>query len=218
MSLHSYFQVSPETFDLVQVRAQAGPLKDIESFPEATHALSWLVYLLSVFVHLEGEPSPPVWGPERSRAGFHQGSLSTFLHSSYPRPWLVSQSHSMMLHHRDGGRFPSDVTLGIQAKEFHLGFIRPENLVSHDLSPLVAFWQTPSGLSCAFYWGVASVWPLYHKGLISRVLHRWLSFWKVLPSPKRNSGAHSEWPSGSLSPPWLRPSSPECSVLPAGQV
>ena len=26
-------------------------------------------------------------------------------------------------------------------------------------------WQTPSGLSYAFYWGVASVWPLYHKGL-----------------------------------------------------
>jgi hypothetical protein len=30
-------------------------------------------------------------------------------------------------------------------------------------------WQTPSGLSCAFYWGVASVWPLYNKGLIGDV-------------------------------------------------
>jgi hypothetical protein len=31
-----------------------------------------------------------------------------------------------MLH---GAMFPPDVPLGIQAKEFHLGFIRPENLV-----------------------------------------------------------------------------------------
>ena len=38
-----------------------------------------------------------------------------------------------MLHRRDGARFPPDVTLGIQAKEFNLGFIRPENLVSHGL-------------------------------------------------------------------------------------
>ena len=34
--------------------------------------------------------------------------------------------------------------------------------------------------------------PLYHKGLIGRVLQRWLSLWKVLPTPKRNSGALSE--------------------------
>jgi hypothetical protein len=40
----------------------------------------------------------------------------------------------------------------------------------------------------AFYWGVASVWPLYPKGLIGGVLQRWLSFWKVLPSPQRKSG------------------------------
>ena len=35
-----------------------------------------------------------------------------------------------MLHRRDGARFPPDTTLGIQAKEFSLGFIRLENLVS----------------------------------------------------------------------------------------
>jgi hypothetical protein len=29
--------------------------------------------------------------------------------------------------------FPPDVMLGIQAKEFNLGFIKPENLVSHGL-------------------------------------------------------------------------------------
>ena len=38
-----------------------------------------------------------------------------------------------MLHHKDGARFLPDVTLGIQAKEFNLGFIRSENLVSHGL-------------------------------------------------------------------------------------
>ena len=32
--------------------------------------------------------------------------------------------------------FPSDVTLGIQAKDFDLGFIKPENLVSHGLRVL----------------------------------------------------------------------------------
>ena len=37
------------------------------------------------------------------------------------------------------------------------------------------------------------------------MLQRWLSFWKVLPSPQRNCGALSEWPSGSWSPPWPRP-------------
>jgi hypothetical protein len=38
-----------------------------------------------------------------------------------------------MLHCRDGVRFPPDVTFGIQAKEFNLGFIRPVNLGSHGL-------------------------------------------------------------------------------------
>jgi hypothetical protein len=43
-----------------------------------------------------------------------------------------------MLHRRDGDRFPPDVTLGIQAKEFNLGFIRPENVVSHGLKSILA--------------------------------------------------------------------------------
>ena len=38
-----------------------------------------------------------------------------------------------MLHRRDGARLPPDVTLGIQAKEFNLDFIRPEDFVSHGL-------------------------------------------------------------------------------------
>ena len=35
-----------------------------------------------------------------------------------------------MLHHRDGARFPPDVMLGIQAKEFNLGFIRPSTPIA----------------------------------------------------------------------------------------
>jgi hypothetical protein len=45
-SQHSYFQVSPEMFEWVEVGALAGPLKDIETFPEATPVLScWKVNL-----------------------------------------------------------------------------------------------------------------------------------------------------------------------------
>ena len=39
-----------------------------------------------------------------------------------------------MLPRADGARFPPNVALGIQAKEFSLGFIRPENLGAHGLS------------------------------------------------------------------------------------
>jgi hypothetical protein len=63
-----------------------------------------------------------------------------------------------MLYRRDGivqvmsgALFPPDVMLGIQVKEFKLGLIRPENLLSHGLHLLGAFWQTSSGLSCVFY-------------------------------------------------------------------
>jgi hypothetical protein len=102
-------------------------------------------------------------------------------------------------------------------KEFNLCFIRPVNVVSHGLIVFRCLWQTISGLSCAFYLRVASVWPLYHKCLIGGVLQRWLSFWKVLSSPQSNSLALSEWPSGSWSPPWPRFFSPDCSVWTGGQ-
>ena len=42
------------------------------------------------------------------------------------------------------------MTLGIQAKEFDLGFIRLENLVSHGLSTLDAFWQLQAGCHMPF--------------------------------------------------------------------
>ena len=43
------------------------------------------------------------------------------------------------------------------------------------------------------------------------VLQRWLSFSKIVPSPQRNSGAMSEWPSCSWSP-RPKPFSSNCSV------
>ena len=46
-SLHSYFQVSPEMFDRVQVQALAGPLKDIQPL------LYCLACVLRVVVLLE---------------------------------------------------------------------------------------------------------------------------------------------------------------------
>lgn len=38
--------------------------------------------------------------------------------------------------------------------------IKPKNLVSHSLR---CYSETPAGVSCAFYSGVSSVWPLFHK-------------------------------------------------------
>ena len=54
MSLHSYFQVSPEMFDRVQVRALAGPLNDIERFVPKP-LMHCLGCELRVIVLLEGE-------------------------------------------------------------------------------------------------------------------------------------------------------------------
>ena len=57
MSLHSYFQVSPEMFDRVKVRALAGPLRDIQRLVPKPH-LRCHGCVLRVVVLLEGESSP----------------------------------------------------------------------------------------------------------------------------------------------------------------
>ena len=110
MLLHSYFQVSPEMFDRVQVRALAGPLKDIQRLVPKP-LLRCLGCVLRDVVLLEGEPSPQsevkrnqmlfvtymcladviagvakcLLGPERAGACFHQGSLCTLPHTSFPQ-------------------------------------------------------------------------------------------------------------------------------------
>ena len=68
---------------------------------------------------------------------------------------------------------------------------------------LGAFWQSPSGLSCSFYWGVAFTWPLYHKGLIGGVLQSWLSFWKVLHRGTLELYKSDHWVHGHLPKPSL---------------
>ena len=83
VSLHSYFQVSPEMFDRVQVRALAGPLNDIQRLIPKPLLLC-LGCVLRVVVLLEGEPSPQ--SEVLSTVGFHQGSLSTLLRSSSFNP------------------------------------------------------------------------------------------------------------------------------------
>ena len=50
-----------------------------------------------------------------------------------------------------GAWFPPDKKLRIEAEQFNLGFIRPENLFPHSLSLLGAFLQTLSRLSCVFH-------------------------------------------------------------------
>ena len=50
-----------------------------------------------------------------------------------------------------GAWFPQDMTLGIQAKEFNLCFIRPDNLVSHGLRVLqVPFGKLQAGCDVPF--------------------------------------------------------------------
>ena len=57
MTLHSYFQVSPEMLNRVQDQALAGPLKDIQRLVPKP-LLRCLGCVLRVIVLLEGEPSP----------------------------------------------------------------------------------------------------------------------------------------------------------------
>ena len=57
MSLHSYFQVSPEMFNRVQVWALAGPLKGIQRLVPKP-LLRCIGCVLRGDVLLEGEPMP----------------------------------------------------------------------------------------------------------------------------------------------------------------
>jgi hypothetical protein len=202
-------------FDRVQVRAPTGSLKDIQRLV-LKPLLRCLGCVLRVVVLLEGEPAPQsevlstleqVFINDLCTAPFIFPSILT----SLPVSAAEKHRHSMMLP-------PTDVTLGIQDKVQSSFHQTRSSCFSWSDSPLGALWQNRRGLSCAFFWGGASVWPLYHKGLISGVLQRWLSFWMVLSSHQRNSRALSAWPLGSCSPPWPRLFSPDCSVWPGGQL
>ena len=137
--------------------------------------------------------------------------------TSLPVPASEKHPHSMMLL---PPCFPVGMVPGF-LQMWHLAF-RPKSsslVSSNQRIFFIMVWEsfrcllaTPSGLTCAFHRGLASIWPLYNKGLIGGVLQRWLSFWKVLPSPQKNNGALLEWPLCPWSLPWPRPFSPDCSV------
>ena len=137
VSLHSYFQVSPEMFDWVQ--ALAGPLQDIQRLVPKP-LLRCLGCVLRVVVLLEVEPSPQ---SKVLSALEHVSSRISLYFAPFIFPSILTslpvpatEKHS----HRDGARVPPDVTLGIQAKEFNLGFIRPEIMFLMVCDSLGPFW------------------------------------------------------------------------------
>ena len=100
--LHSYFQVSPEMFDGVQVQALARPLKDIQRLVPKP-LLCCLECVLMVIVLLEGEPSPQA----EVQSALEQVSSRIALYfspfifpsilTSLPVPATEKRPHSIML-------------------------------------------------------------------------------------------------------------------------
>ena len=74
-----------------------------------------------------------------------------------------------------GDELCSVSTRHIQAKELNFHLIRPQNIVSCSRNLSCAFLQTPGMLSCAFFSGVVSNWPLSHEASICEVLQRLLA-------------------------------------------
>ena len=137
-----------------QVRALAGPFKDIQRLVPKP-LLRCLDCVLRVIVLLEGEPSPQ--SEVLSTLGQVFSKDLSVLNSVHLSPLLTSLRVPAVEKPPDRMKLPQPcftiwMVLGfLQVKEFHLAFIRPENLVSHGLSHLGAFWPSPNGLSCAFY-------------------------------------------------------------------
>ena len=134
-------------FVRVQARALVRPLKDIQRDLYQSYsrvALAVCLGSLSCW-KLKLHPSLRCWAPWSRFASrislYFESFIFPSILTSLPVPAAEKHPHSMILspawiHHRDCARFPPDVTLGIQAKEFNLGFIRPENLVSQGLRVL----------------------------------------------------------------------------------
>ena len=100
-SLHSYFQISSEMFDQVQVWALAGPLKDIQRLVTKPR-LRCLGCVIRGVVLLKGEPSPQ--SEVLSNMEVFIKDLSTLcsillpsILMSLPVPAAEKHPHSMML-------------------------------------------------------------------------------------------------------------------------
>ena len=76
----------------------------------------------------------PLWSRFSSRTSLYFAPfIFALILTSLPVPAAEKRTTqydaaTTMLHRRDGAKSPPDMTLGIQAKELSLGFIRPENL------------------------------------------------------------------------------------------
>ena len=133
--LYTYFQVSPEMFDLVQVQALAGPLKDIERLVQKP-LLRGLGCVLRVVVLLEGEPLAQSEVPSALEQVFIK-DLSVPATEKHPHSimlpppcftvWMVLARWWAV------PGFLQTWRLAFKAKGFNLGFVRPENLVTHGL-------------------------------------------------------------------------------------
>ena len=90
-----------------------------------------------------------------------------------------------MLHHKDDDRFPPDVMLGIQAKEFNLGFIRPESfrclLAKSGAADMVVLLEG-SPISTEEQWSsfrvtIGDLVTSLTKALLPRLLSSRMSWW-----------------------------------------
>ena len=130
-SLHSYFQVSPEIgFKSGLWLGLSNTFRDLFQ----SHSYVILALFLGLLSCWKVNRNLLRLGISLCFAPFIFRSILTIL--PVPAVKKTSPQHdaaTTMLHCRNGARFPPDVMLGIQAKEFKLGFIRPENLVLHGL-------------------------------------------------------------------------------------
>jgi len=140
-SVHSHFQISPEMFNWVQVWALAGPLKDIHRVvpkPLVSRLSSRMSLYIAAFIFPSTLTSFPV--PAAKKKSQQHDAATTTLHCRDVIGQVMSSAW-----------FPPDMTLGIQAKEFNLYFIRPENFVSHGLRVLqVPFGKLQAGCHVPF--------------------------------------------------------------------
>jgi hypothetical protein len=130
-------------FDRVQVRALAGPLKD-RDLPQ-NHACIVLAVCLGSLSYWKVNLRPnlrswALWSRSYFIYFLNWGSLYfalfifAYIQTSLSVPATEKHPHSItMLHRRGWCQVSSLRNACIQAKEFNLGFIRPENLVSHGL-------------------------------------------------------------------------------------
>ena len=183
-SVDRHFEISPEMLDCLQARALAGPLKEIHRVVPKP-LLHCLGCVLRVIVLLEGKPSAQ--SERRSWALWTRFSLRISLYfapfsfpssldqSPSPCCWKKPSQHdaaTTMLHCWNGiGQAMRDawfMKLWIEAKQFNLGFIRPDNLVYYSLRFLsVFFCRLQVGFHVSF---TKEIFPSDHSAIKPRLV------------------------------------------------